>query len=207
MRVLSNGDHGRLEIAIKKYRDIQCCRLRGWPHNKLPNTEFCDCCGCCAGAVGTCTSRGTELARACGHRGGGGCPGEGDDDAEMLLGVGFGGGEGGRGLGLGCGRSSGIGILLRCTVMLDGGVYAFAGGSSSLMRCSPTEGLLSYITYCCKSSDSSPELTSGQGMNQIRDVMRSGGSMSTHHVCVSSASRAQLLAGPLVRRRVRQSER
>jgi hypothetical protein len=72
------------------------------------------------GVVGTCTSRGAELVR------GRGCPGEGDegdDDAETLLGDGIGGGEGGRGLA--CGRSSGIGILLRCTVRLDGGVYAF----------------------------------------------------------------------------------
>jgi len=152
----------------QKCREIQCCHLRGWPHNKLPNTEVWGCCGCCAGVVGTCTSWGAELARACGH-GGGGCLGEGNDDAEKFLGDGTEGGEGGRGLA--CGRSSGIGILLRCTLRLDGGVYTFDGGSSSLMRCSPTEGLLSYITYWCSSSDSSPELTSAE---IIRDVRRDG---------------------------------
>jgi hypothetical protein len=72
----------------QKYRDIQCCHLRGRPHNKLPTPVVCGCCGCCVGAVGTCTSRGAELVRTRGH-GGGGCPGEddeGDDDAEKLLG-------------------------------------------------------------------------------------------------------------------------
>jgi hypothetical protein len=37
--------------------------------------------------------------------------------------------------GMGRGSSSGIGILLRCTVRLEGGLYAFDGGPSSLMRC------------------------------------------------------------------------
>ena len=124
----------------------------------------CGCCGCCAGVVGTCDSRGAELVRTRGHGGEGD---EGDDDAEIFLGDSIGGGEGGRGLA--CGRSSGIGILLRCTVRLDGGVYVFPGGPSSLMRCSPTEGLLSYITYWCSSSDSFPSLTSAE---IIRDVRR-----------------------------------
>lgn len=99
--------------------------------------------------VGIGISRGAELERiwcTCGF-GDGGCRSEdvdADADAEKLLGVGdsfgggIGGGEGGRAP-WGCGRSSGIGILLRCTVRLDGGVYAF-GGSSSLMRCSLVEG-------------------------------------------------------------------
>ena len=110
---------------------IQYCHLRGRPHKKLPTPVVCDCgCDCgCVGVVGTCPSSGAELVRTrtCGHRGGG-CLGEddeGDDDAGKLLGDGIGGGEGGRGLG--CGRSSGIGILLRCTVRLDGGVYVFPG--------------------------------------------------------------------------------
>jgi hypothetical protein len=117
------------------------------------------------GVVATCTSTGAELVRTCGHGGAGGLGEdvEGTDDAEKFLGE----GEGGRGLGLGCGRSSGIGILLRCTVRLDGGVYAF-GGSSSLIRCSPMEGLLSSITYWCSSSDNFPELTSAEIIRGVR---------------------------------------
>jgi hypothetical protein len=104
--------------------------------------------------------------RARGH--GGGCLGEGEggDDAETLLGDCTAGGEGGRGLA--CGRSSGIGILLRCTVRLDGGVYVFPEGPSSLMRCNPTEDLLSYITYWCSSSDSFPTLTSAEIIQYVR---------------------------------------
>ena len=104
---------------------------------------------------------GAELVRTCGQGGtvGLGEDDEGNDDAETFLGDTIEGGE--EGCRLGCGRSSGIGILLRWTVRLDGGVYAF-GGSSSLIRCSPTEGLLSSITYWCSSSDSFPELTSAE---------------------------------------------
>lgn len=210
MGIMSVGDRNQ-------YRDIQCCHLRGRPHSKLPiPVVVCGCCGCCAGVVGACTSWGAELERTCGD-GGGGCLGEdGEDegDEEKFLGASIGGGEGGRGLG--CGWSSGIGILLRCTVRLDGGAYLFAEGSSSLMRCSPTEGLLSCITYWCSSSDSFPELTSAEIMRDVRREVgngakrserRMGWSWSTHHVYVSSASRAQLLARPLVRRRMRRSER
>jgi hypothetical protein len=60
-------------------------------------------------------------------------------------------------------------------VRLDGGVYVFAGGPSSLMRCSPTEGLLSYITYWCSSSDSFPELTSAEIIRDVRRGVRNGG--------------------------------
>lgn len=127
---------------------------------------MCGCCGCCVGVVGTCGSRGAELERTCGRGEGGGCFGEGDDDAEILLEDSFGGGVGGRVLG--CGRSSGIGILLKCTVRLDGGVYVCPGGPSSLMRCNPTVGLLSYITYWCRSSDSSPALTSAKIIGDVR---------------------------------------
>jgi hypothetical protein len=160
----------------QKYRDIQCCHLRGRPHNKLPIPVVCGCCGCCGGVVGT--ARGAELVRNRGP-GGGGCLGEdaeGVDDEEKFLGDGIGGGEGGRGLG--CGRSSGIGILLRCTVRLDGGVYVFPEGLSSLMRCSPMEGLLSYITYWCSSSDSFPELTSAEIMRHVRREVGNGAKRS-----------------------------
>jgi hypothetical protein len=88
--------------------------------------------------------------RACG----GGCSGEG---------VKGGGGSSKDGwpvdAAAGVGWSSGIGILLRCTVRLDGGVYVFRGGSSSLMRCSPA-GFESYTTYWCRFSDRVPALTS-----------------------------------------------
>ncbi|SRR5258708_7803394 len=143
----------------------QCCDLRGQPHNKLPKPVVCCCCGCCVDVVGACTSMGAELGRTCG-----GCLGEddgGDDDVETLLSDSIRGGVGGRVLG--CGRSSGIGILLKCTVRLGGGVYAFAEGPSSLMRCSPTEGLVSYITYWCSSSDSFSPLTSAE-IIQMRGI-------------------------------------
>jgi hypothetical protein len=139
----------------------------------------CDCCGCSVDVVGTCSSRCTELVRTCGHAGGG-CLGEDDgvdDGAEKLLGGSIEGGEEGRGLG--CGRSSGIGILLRCTVRLDGGVYVLAGESSSLMRCSPTEGLLSYTTYWCSSSDSFPVLTSAEIIRDVRLGGRNGAKKET----------------------------
>jgi len=61
---------------------------------------------------------------------------------------------------VGRGCSSGIEILLRCTERLDGGVYAFRGESSSLMRCSPV-GCESYTTYWWRSSDRTLALTSG----------------------------------------------
>jgi hypothetical protein len=110
--------------------------------------------------IGTDTSRGTEFARACDcGLGGCGC-GRGNEEEETFLGD-FGGGEGGPARG----RSSGIGILLRCTVRLDGGVYAF-GGSSSLMRCSPPDVCASYITYWCSSSDRLPAVTSAK-INKI----------------------------------------
>jgi len=114
---------------------------------------------------------GAELVRTRGHGGGANLSDddEGDDDEEKVLGDSI-GGEGGRRFG--CGRSSGIGILLRCTVRLEGGVYVFPGGPSSLMRCSPTEGLLSCITYWCSSSDSFPALTSAK---IIRDMRREVG--------------------------------
>lgn len=118
------------------------------------------------GVVEACASRGAELERICGRGEGGGCLGEGDDDAEILLEDSS--GEGMGGCGLVCGRSSGIGILLRCTVRLDGGVYVCPGGPSSLMRCNPTVGLLSYITYWCSSSDSSPVLTSAEIIRDVR---------------------------------------
>jgi hypothetical protein len=57
----------------------------------------------------------------------------------------FGGMSGGF-CGLGIGRNSGIGILLRCTLRLDGGLYVFDGGPSSLMR-RGTVGWVSYTTY------------------------------------------------------------
>jgi hypothetical protein len=60
---------------------------------------------------------------------------------------------------VGRGCSSGIEILLRCTERLDGGVYAFSGESSSLMRCSPV-GCESYTTYWWSSSDRTIALTS-----------------------------------------------
>lgn len=119
--------------------------------------------------VGTGMSRGAERERIwcnCGLGDGGRRSEDVDADAnvEKLLGDslegGFGGGEGGRSP-WGCGRSSGIGILLRCTVRLDGGLYAF-GGSSSLMRCSLAEGWVSYITYWCSSSDKLPVATSAE---------------------------------------------
>jgi hypothetical protein len=75
-------------------------------------------------------SRGAELGRTCPCGLGGSGRG---DDAEKLLDDSFGEGEG-------PGWSSGIAILLRCTVRLDGGVYAFGAGLSRLMRRSPTEG-------------------------------------------------------------------
>lgn len=191
------------------------------------------------------TSTGAELVRTCGHAGGACLSEEGDDededggndgaeaflaDADRSEGP---GGEGGRGLLGCCGLSSGIGILLRCTVRLDGGVYAFAGGSSSLMRCRPTVGLLSCITYWCSSSDSSPELTSAEkkaekqkqsimirvceASDEARGVwdgwdgwMDDGtlivSIVDTHRVCAVGASRARLLAGPLVRPWVTRSE-
>jgi len=87
--------------------------------------------------VGTGTSRDAELALTCPcGLGGSGRRSEedrDDDDAWKLPDDSFGGGEE-------RGRSSGIGILLRCTVRLDGGVYAFGAGLSRLMRRSPTEG-------------------------------------------------------------------
>lgn len=119
--------------------------------------------------VGTGMSRGAERERIwcnCGLGDGGRRSEDVDTDAnvEKLLGDslegGFGGGEGGRSP-WGCGRSSGIGILLRCTVRLDGGLYAF-GGSSNLMRCSLAEGWVSYITYWCSSSDKLPVATSAE---------------------------------------------
>jgi hypothetical protein len=146
----------------------RCYLLRDRPH-KLPNTvDCCCCCCCCVGIAGgsddgplrrCICSRGLGVARACGSGtfsggGGGGGTGEGRCCCLGAVGRGF---------------SSGIGILLRCTERLEGGVYALRGGSSSLMRCSPV-GFDSYTTYWCRSSDSTPALTSAIRMSEaVRD--------------------------------------
>jgi hypothetical protein len=144
------------------------CYLRGRPH-KLPNPVVCCCCWVGMGGgsddrpLRRCIcSRGVDVACACGS----GCR---TDGVEKFPGGGGGTGEGCCLDAVGRGFSSGIGILLRCTERLEGGVYAFRGGSSSLMRCSPA-GFESYTTYWCRSSDGTPALTSAIQMSDtVRD--------------------------------------
>ena len=177
------------------------CYLRDRPH-KLPNPVACCCCCCCVGMTGGSGDRplrgwsgGADVACASGCRA---------DGMVKLLGGGSGSGEGcclgtvGRGL------SSGIGILLKCTERLDGGVYEFRGGSSSLMRCSPV-GFDSYTTYWFRSSDSNPALTSAIRMrNAVWDSKE--GQEGSHRVCVSGVSHVRPLAALWVRLQVTQSE-
>ena len=128
---------------------LPACYFRLRPH-MLPRHAAC-CCGGCGGGADektidcvrrfldcNCDELGSAL------RGGGGSGGEagrgGRCGGNVDLGMGNapGGARGGGGaLGAtGRGDNSGIGILLRCTVRLDGGVYVFfAGGPSSLIRC------------------------------------------------------------------------
>jgi hypothetical protein len=144
------------------------------------------------------SSRGADEARACG----GDCCCVDEGVGELLGGC----GEGWRLGAVGRGSSSGIGILLKCTERLDGGVYAFRGGSSSLMRCSPAAGCESYTTYWCKSSESTPALTSAESDEMSDTVQGRRKGEGSHPVCASTASRVRRLAGLWGRQWVNQSE-